>query len=319
MIQNNHWTVMDSQEDAAKQLEQQTPGLHESSSDATDLFQNISSPFCDNLFCLGEVWHEWGCCSNKKAADNCHLTLPIPPSSSSSSSLPAQQNTNVHGCGSENYCTGALSAATTTTATKRFALPKTEEDLPKAWIESIPKKACKYTSYCVRLWASWSDDRATTTGIPVPPLAVLSASAQDLQYWLIRFIHEIQKKNSLEYPPNTLHRIVSGIMRHIRHDCGQLEVDFFKDPEFSDFRSSLDTEMKHLQSAGLGYERKQAEPFSLEEEELLWEKILGDHNPKSLLNTIMFMNGFYFALRSGAEHCQLHHNPCQIQLVEKPG
>ena len=108
-------------------------------------------------------------------------------------------------------------------------------------------------------------------------------------------------------------------MRHIRHDCGQPEVDFFKDPEFSDFCSSLDAKMKHLQSSGLDSERKQAEPLTLEEEEFLWEKILRDHKPKSLLNMIMFMNGLYFALRSGVEHCQLRHNPCQIQLVGKPG
>ena len=68
----------------------------------------------------------------------------------------------------------------------------------------------RYSLYCVRLWVNWSDYRASTTGIPVLPLAVLSGSTQELQYWLIHFILEIRKKNSSEYPPNTLHHFGGG-------------------------------------------------------------------------------------------------------------
>ena len=31
------------------------------------------------------------------------------------------------------------------------------------------------------------------------------------------------------------------------------------------------------------------------------------------------MNALYFALRSGNEHHQLRHNPCQIQIIKNPG
>ena len=34
---------------------------------------------------------------------------------------------------------------------------------------------------------------------------------------------------------------------------------------------------------------------------------------------MVFMNGVYFALRSGIKHHQLHHTPSQIQVLEKPG
>ena len=167
------------------------------------------------------------------------------------------------------------------------------------------------------MWDEWryhrlvnyQDDIPEITEIPWPDLAKL----------LSRFILEIRKKNGDEFPPNTLHHIVSGLQRHL---ClsGQPELDFFKCPEFAEFRADLDAEMKRLQQSGLGSKRRQAEPLTLEEEELLWKKgLLGSSNPQTLLDTVLFMSGMYFALRSGAEHRQLRHDPCQIELVERPG
>ena len=129
----------------------------------------------------------------------------------------------------------------------------------------------------------------------------------------------MRTKTGSEYTPNTLHHVVSGIMRHLRQECNKPEINFFKDIAFADFRASLDAEMKRLQAAGVGSTRKQAEPLSTDDEELLWEKnLLGDSSPASLLNSMIFMSGLYFALRSGGEHRQLRHQPCQIELVENP-
>ena len=140
-----------------------------------------------------------------------------------------------------------------------------------------------------------------------------------LCYWMERFTLEIRKVNGEEYQPNTLHHIICGIMRYVWIN-GREGIDFFKDAEFAGFRGVLDAEMKRLQTKGLGSSHKQAEPLTIEDEELLWEKkILGDHSPESLLNTMIYMNGLYFALRSGDEHRNLRHSPCQIQLVERPG
>ncbi len=62
--------------------------------------------------------------------------------------------------------------------------------------------------------------------------------------------------------------------------------DFFADHDFADFKKSLDAEMKRLQSKGLGSKKCQAEPLSLNEEEILWEKgLLGDKDPHTLLDT----------------------------------
>ena len=77
---------------------------------------------------------------------------------------------------------------------------------------------------------------------------------------------------------------------------GRPSIDFFKDAEFASFQQTLDAEMKRLKSTGLGSKPKQAEPLSEEDEEKLWQaKVLGDHHPQALLNTMIYMNGVYFA------------------------
>ena len=108
-------------------------------------------------------------------------------------------------------------------------------------------------------------------------------------------------------------------MRHLRWN-GQPAIDFFAVSTFAEFRASLDSEMKRLQAAGIGTKKKQAEPLTVEEEEILWQRgLLGDETPQALLDAIIFMNGLYFALRSGKEHRQLRFTPSQIELVERPG
>ena len=47
--------------------------------------------------------------------------------------------------------------------------------------------------------------------------------------------------------------------------------------------------------------------------------VLGDNNPQSLLDTMLYMNGIYFVLHGGKEHRQLRHQLSQIQVIEKPG
>ena len=75
--------------------------------------------------------------------------------------------------------------------------------------------------------------------------------------------------------------ICCGLMRYIREQ--RPNINFFADPEFATFRKTLDGEMKRLRSLGLGVKKKQAEPITVDDETLPWDKgQLGDHSPHDL-------------------------------------
>ena len=201
--------------------------------------------------------------------------------------------------------------------TSRFAAPVSEEEIRRRRESAVPKKTSDDTRYCIRVWEEWCKYRTIHYGSHIPLLSTISLS--ELQHWMTRFVCETRKKDGSEYPPNTLHHICGGLLRHLRAN-GHPTLDIFKDPEFHEFRASLDAEMRRLQKKGLGSKTKRAEPITEEEEEVLWEKgLLGEHSPKALLNTIVYTNGLYFALRSGREHRDLQFSSSQIEVVERVG
>ena len=137
----------------------------------------------------------------------------------------------------------------------RYAIPITDEEIKRAHEESVPKATRTDTAYYVRLWSDWAENRNKHSKEIVPPFDQLNDKSL-LQCWLTRFVLKVRSKKGTEYTPNTLHHIVCGIMRHLRQNCSRPEIDIFKDPEFANFHTSLDAEMKRLQTAGVGSVKK---------------------------------------------------------------
>ena len=93
-------------------------------------------------------------------------------------------------------------------------------------------------------------------------------------------------------------------------------MNLFENPSFKLFQDSLDAEMKRLTRKGVGSEVKQAQAFTEEEEELLWRVgALGDGAADVLLDTMVFLIGKNFALRSGQEHRELKFSQLRLEIA----
>ena len=169
---------------------------------------------------------------------------------------------------------------------RKFAEPKTDKEVSQARESAIPAKIRQDTTYCMQMWDAWAsfrNGRPGTSTSYVPALLQLAKDPLNLQHWLSSFCLEARKKNGSEFSPNSLHHIICGLMRYIHHH-GNPSLDLFKEPAYTQFRQTLDSEMKRLQGKGLGSSCKQADPLTEQVEEILWQKgYLGDHSPQVLV------------------------------------
>ena len=151
---------------------------------------------------------------------------------------------------------------------QRFAAPISDEEIQTRRRAAVPKSTHNDTQYCIRTWAQWQNNRIETTNSTIPSLS--SIKPDELEYWLTRFVLEVRKQDHTEYPPATIHHLCSGIQRHL--GANHLpQLDIYSDALFSNFRSTLDAEMKRLQQQRLGSLNKRVEPLT-DEEDILWSK-----------------------------------------------
>lgn len=198
---------------------------------------------------------------------------------------------------------------------QRFGPRVTSSQIAALQQTAVPANT-KNTSLAVNVWDDWAAYRKRQDPTDCPP-CLLTMQLSELNDWLCRFVVEVRRKDGKHYPPNTVHQLCCGLLCRLRQYSPSLDI--FKNPEFDAFRRTLDAEMKRLRRApDMPLGPKRAEPISGIEEETLWEKgLLGSHSPQALVDTMVYMAGLYFALRSGDEHRQLKFS--SIRLVEKPG
>ena len=85
------------------------------------------------------------------------------------------------------------------------------------------------------------------------PVDITRATAQELDFWMSRFIMECRRDNSTPYPPNTLVALANDIQRYLREN-NRPEINFMQNnsPVFPLFQKGIDAKMKELTQAGIG-------------------------------------------------------------------
>lgn len=201
----------------------------------------------------------------------------------------------------------------------RFADPLDEAELRQRALDAIPKNTSKRNAWAYRTFTKWIVARNNRFDANEKMLVLLEAlCVEDMNKWLGFFVCEVRKVDGSQYPAKTLLSLLMGIQGYLK-SVG-VAVDILNSPEFEYLRTVLDSEMKKVSSQGVGTSTKQSEVFTVEMEKRLWEqKLLGDHNPKVLVRTILFLNGKNFALRGGEEHRTLRFKCSQITLHEPQG
>lgn len=78
------------------------------------------------------------------------------------------------------------------------------------------------------------------------------------------------------------------------------------DPRFENFHTTMNSSYRGLRAQGIGADKHSSEPFSKEEENLLWTSgVFCTDNPVGLQKAVFFYNGKIFCLRGGNEHRSL--------------
>ena len=100
---------------------------------------------------------------------------------------------------------------------------------------------------------------------------------------LQKFYAELVKQNGEEYEPESLKVMIASLNRHIKGECG---YSILSDKDFELSRKVLNGRAIQLQQNGKGKRPKKADAFTSEEEDLLWDTVLGKMNPVSLNYTV---------------------------------
>jgi hypothetical protein len=149
---------------------------------------------------------------------------------------------------------------------RRCISPLKDEQILELAKGFVPTNTTKNTGWALRVYEEWKTERNNASNDKCPDDLLTSPDVTKLNYWLSRFVAEVRKGNGDCYPPKTIHQLLAGVQRYL------FEVDPHI-PKLLDKKCvhcTCDVVYRNLHSQGYGGLIRHAQPFSLDEESILW-------------------------------------------------
>ena len=202
----------------------------------------------------------------------------------------------------------SLSASSSTSS--RFSSPVSEADVEELQKLGVPRNTNRDTAWSVKVYTDWQNHRNAGLGKTdyskrVPALNE-NITEERLNFWLIRFVMEVNRKDGTPYPAVTLKHLCIGLQRHLRTKCNRAEISLFESPKFAAFRRTLDSKMKELNKKGIHLHKKQAQPLTPDHESVLWDRgVFNLSSGRGVQNAVYFYTSKIYGLRACDEHYNL--------------
>ena len=186
----------------------------------------------------------------------------------------------------------------------RFNTTVSNEEVNKSSKGCIPKNTSCSTSWTVRVYKQWIEQRNKCMDVAFPTdLFEKNYDTEIICDCLQRFVSKARQAEGTEYPPKTLYQLLCGLLRYAREQ--QMDpVNFLnrKDPRFKKLHATCDVVFRSLRDAGVGTETKSAKVIDQSSEDKLWETgVLNSNTPIGLQNAVFYYVGKVCCLRGGEE------------------
>ena len=236
-------------------------------------------------FCLGMC--EYTCCGTISTAKN-----------ASSSLEPKRKKLSL----TKDKC---KSKAPVLSPSTRFNCIVTDEEATKFSKGVVPKNTSKSTSWAVRVFNEWIEQRNKRAQNQYPnDLLEKEYNCSILCECLKRFVSEARRGDGTPYPPKTLYQILCGLLRYQR-SCQRNPPNFLdrKDVRFKELHGTCDFVFQELHAKGLG---AAAKVITAEDENILWKSgVLNTKTPDGLQRAMFYYVGKVCCLRGGTKQRNL--------------